>query len=125
MGYYVTPMSSWHCRYLEQDRLGLSLLTKFAFYIFLNKIPQYLTLIKETLCKWDFSHYSAPGYWSFHVCAAMIARQQDARKQLYHLEIVFVFIKLKCGTEKLKKPDALEKHKFQMYINSKESKVRK
>lgn len=125
MGYSVTPMSSWHLCYLEQDRLGLSLLTEFAFYFFLKKIPQYLTLIKETLCKLNFSHYSTPGYWSFHECAAMIARQQDPRKQLYHLEIIFVFIKIKCRTEKLKKPHALEKHKFQMYINSKEIKLSK
>lgn len=53
----------------------------------------------------------------------MIARQQDPRKQLYHLEIIFAFIKIKCKTEKLKKPRALEDHKFQMYINSTETKV--
>lgn len=55
----------------------------------------------------------------------MIARQQDPRKQLYHLEIIFVFIKIKCKTKKLKKQEALEKHMFQMYINSKETTVSK
>lgn len=52
MGYSTTPMSSWHVLLLRTRETWPKFINKeFAFYFFLKKIPQYLTLIKKTLCK--------------------------------------------------------------------------